>query len=83
MADATIFTRTWQVDLDVVPGRYYLADAGFGTCDALPVPYQKVHYHFAEWGCANVAYAFIFIYLNFIVKKVLYNPMTLEELFNL
>jgi len=48
MVDATIFTRAWQVDLDVVLGRYYLADAGFSTCDALLVPYQKVCYHLAE-----------------------------------
>jgi len=83
MADATIFTRARQVDLDVVPGRYYLADAGFGTCDALLVPYRKVRYHLAEWGHANVVYAFIFIYLDFVIKKVLSSPTTPEELFNL
>jgi len=69
MPDATIFTRAQQVDLDVIPGRYYLADAGFGTCDALLVPYRKVCYHLAEWGHANVVYVFILFYPDLAVQK--------------
>jgi hypothetical protein len=34
-----------------------LADAGFGACDALLVPYRKVCYHLAEWGRAGVRWA--------------------------
>ena len=47
----------------VVPeGKYYLADAGFGVCDQLLLPYQGVCYHLVEWGHANVQYvAFLLI----------------------
>ena len=37
-------------------GKYYLADAGYPTCNQLLVPYRSVHYHLAEWGRANVWY---------------------------
>lgn len=37
-----------------MPGKYYIADAGFGTCDALLTPYRKVQYHLKEWGRAAV-----------------------------
>jgi len=39
-----------QVNLTIPEGQYYLADAGFGVCDALLVPYRGVRYHLAEWG---------------------------------
>jgi hypothetical protein len=49
-ADATILEDAQQSDLSIPPGNYYLADAGFATCDALLVPYQGVRYHLKEWG---------------------------------
>jgi hypothetical protein len=49
-ADASVFNDARQSDLTIPAGRYYLADAGFGACDALLVPYQGVCYHLAEWA---------------------------------
>jgi hypothetical protein len=53
-ADASIFNDARQNDLHVPQGKYYLADAGFGACDALLVPYRGVRYHLAKWGRANI-----------------------------
>lgn len=52
-ADAAIFNNARQSDLRVPPGRYYLADAGFGACASLLIPYRGVRYHLAEWGRAG------------------------------
>jgi len=40
------------VDITIPDRKYYLADARFGICDSLLVPYCGVHYHLAEWGWA-------------------------------
>ena len=53
-ADAVIFNNARQSDLRVPDGRYYLADAGFGACASLMVPYRGVRYHLAEWGRAGL-----------------------------
>lgn len=55
-ADASLYNDARQHDLSIPEGRYYLADAGFGACDALLVPYRGVRYHLAEWGCASARY---------------------------
>lgn len=52
-ADATMYSRSCLVDLWIPPGKVYLADAGFGICNALLVPYRGVCYHLAEWGRAD------------------------------
>lgn len=52
-ADATMYSYSRQVDLHIPENKYYLADAGFGICDSLLVPYRGVRYHLAEWGRAN------------------------------
>ena len=57
-ADAAVYDNARQTDLTVLAGKYYLADAGFGACDALLIPYRKVRYHLAEWGRAAVRYTF-------------------------
>ena len=54
VADATMYHNACLTDLPISEGKYYLADAGFGVCDALLVPYQGVHYHLAEWGHAGI-----------------------------
>jgi hypothetical protein len=56
VADASMYNNARRHDLSIPKGRYYLAKAGFGACDALLVPYQGVRYHLAEWGCASVRY---------------------------
>jgi hypothetical protein len=53
-ADAALYDDACRHDLPVPEGRYYLADAGFGACDALLIPYRGVRYHLAEWGRASV-----------------------------
>jgi hypothetical protein len=53
-ADVTMYTHSRLSDLTIPPGKFYLADAGFGICDTLLVPYRGVHYHLAEWGQADI-----------------------------
>ena len=48
--DATMFHDARLMDLPVPHGKYYLADAGFQTCDALLILYHGVCYHLAKWG---------------------------------
>jgi hypothetical protein len=55
-ADSTMYTKARLKDFYIPEGRCYLADAGFGICDALLVPYRAVRYHLAEWGRANTRY---------------------------
>ena len=38
-ADAAIYNNAYQSNLTIPEGKYYLADAGFGSCDALLVPF--------------------------------------------
>ena len=52
-ADAAMYSYSRLTDLTIPDGKFYLADAGFGICDALLVPYRGVRYHLAEWGRAN------------------------------
>lgn len=53
-ADATLFNDARSHDLRIPAHRYLLADAGFGTCDALLVPYRGVRYHLKECRQANL-----------------------------
>ena len=52
--DTTLWTHARFNDLRVPPGKYYLADAGFGFTDFLLTPYTGHRYHLAEWGRADV-----------------------------
>jgi hypothetical protein len=54
--DSLIFVDARMSDLRIPPGRRYLADAGFGICDSLLVPYRGVRYHLAEWGHADLRF---------------------------
>ncbi|KIK78548.1 hypothetical protein PAXRUDRAFT_37541, partial [Paxillus rubicundulus Ve08.2h10] len=49
MEDAALWTDPCAINLQIPEGRYLLADAGFGTCNMLLVPYQGVQYHLKEW----------------------------------
>jgi DDE superfamily endonuclease len=53
-ADSTMFHDARLTDLPIPHGKYFLADAGFQTCDALLIPYRGVRYHLAEWGRADL-----------------------------
>jgi hypothetical protein len=37
-ADATMYAHSRLSDLTIPPGKFYLAEAGFGICDSLLVP---------------------------------------------
>lgn len=62
VADAKLYSEARHVDFRIPRGKYYLADAGFASCDELLVPYRSVRYHLAEWGRAAlrfVLYSFL------------------------
>lgn len=82
VTDAYMYSEARFSTLRVPEGKFYLADGGFGTCDALLVPYRGVRYHLAEWGRANVRYR-ILSCCSFSMTNCLYRPVTKEELFNL
>ena len=52
--DSTMFHDACLTDLFVLQGKYYLADAGFLTCNSLFIPFHGLRYHLAEWGRANL-----------------------------
>ncbi|GLB38366.1 putative nuclease activity [Lyophyllum shimeji] len=51
--DSRIFKDAREHGLAIPPGKFYLADAGFPSCDTLLVPYWGVRYHLKEWGNAT------------------------------
>jgi hypothetical protein len=55
-ADAHVYNVAHLTNFTIPPGKAYLVDAGFGACNELFMPYCGVHYHLAEWGCANQVY---------------------------
>ena len=77
-ADATVWMNARLMDLPILADKFYLADAGFGACDALLTPYHGARYHLAEWGHAAVRYIYVSIILIFFLR-----PETWEELYNL
>jgi hypothetical protein len=58
--DARIFEAAHSMDFVIPAGKYYLADAGFPSCDGLLTPYRGVRYHLAEWGRAGQRYNHMF-----------------------
>ena len=54
--DALVYENALSNGLEIPEGKYYLADAGFPSCDQLLIPYRAVRYHLAEWGRANTRY---------------------------
>lgn len=68
-------------DFKIHAGRHYLADAGFGTYDALLVPCWVVQYQLSEWGCAGVQWALTFKCLQ--LKLSLYmDPPTVRSYYH-
>ena len=51
--DSRIFEYAAQKDLHLPCGYYFLADAGFPTCNMLLTPYRGVRYHLKEWSRGN------------------------------
>lgn len=48
-ADAALWAEARRIDLEIPQGKYFLADAGFGACDSLLVPFPGERYHLREW----------------------------------
>lgn len=59
-ADAQVYQNARASSLPIIPGKYYLGDAGFGSCDAVLVPYRETRYHLREWQRGNTGYVAIF-----------------------
>jgi hypothetical protein len=53
-ADSHVFDDAHKTDFAITPGTYFLADAGFPSCDALLVPYRGICYHLQEWNQSNL-----------------------------
>jgi hypothetical protein len=53
-SDSEMFIEARKATFAIPPGRCYLADAGFGICETLLVPYRGERYHLAEWGRADI-----------------------------
>ena len=81
MHDSTLFYDARRVDFYIPSGKYYLADAGFASSDALLVPYRNVRYHLSEWSRGKDAYV-VHLFLKFLAD-VLPSPHNPKELFNL
>jgi hypothetical protein len=58
--DARIYEEARSDDFNIPPHKYFLADAGFPSCDGLLVPYRSVRYHLAEWGRAGLRCVYLF-----------------------
>lgn len=54
--DTSLWNDAYTHDLEMLQGKYLLADAGFGISDTLLVPYQGVQYHLKEWWQVNLRY---------------------------
>lgn len=62
--DGTVFEDARSHDLRIPQGKYYLADAGFSSCDTLLVPYRGVRYHLKEWVSAKERYAIMIFFMG-------------------
>ena len=76
--NAWVYETACLIDLSIPTGKYFLADAGYPTCEELLVPYCGVQYHLAEWGCASVRYdlSSLLILLTYVAFVVLTGQWT-------
>ena len=63
--DAHVFESALLDGLNIPVGKYYLADAGYPSCEELLIPYHGKKYHLSEWGCAGVRYCTMSISMNY------------------
>jgi len=59
--DARVFEEARSKDFIIPNGKYFLADAGFPSCNGLLVPYRGVRYHLAEWSRASLRYVTVIL----------------------
>lgn len=76
ISDSFLFHQARTTSLTIPPQKYFLADAGFGICDSLIVPYRGVRYHLREWGRAGERYVmmlvlivYLFIFLDLKMQR--------------
>ena len=79
-ADSAVFENARKNDLTILCGKYYLADAGFGSCDALLVPYRGVRYHLREWAAVRDRYSKI--YLNLFAMLIVFTDRPMQRNFS-
>ena len=65
--DSTMFNDACLTDLQILPGKYYLADAGFPSSLGTIIPFRGRRYHLAEWGRAGLRS--VYLYLACIVSN--------------
>ena len=54
IADSTLYEQgVRHGGLSIGRGLYWIADAGFASCDTLLVPYRNTRYHLREWAAGN------------------------------
>ena len=56
-SDAFLFNQARTTSLAIPPGKYLLADAGFGIGTTSLPPFRGVRYHLKEWGRARQRYS--------------------------
>lgn len=61
-ADGKVWEDARKKDLRIPEGLIWLADAGFGSCDALLCPYRGVRYHLKEFERSNLRYLYYHCY---------------------
>jgi hypothetical protein len=52
--DSAMFNNARLTDLHILPGKFYLADAGFPSSLGTVIPYRGKCYHLTEWGRAGL-----------------------------
>lgn len=54
VADSSLYEHSERYGgLSIPDGKYWIADAGFASCNTLLVPYCNVRYHLLEWQIGN------------------------------
>jgi hypothetical protein len=71
MANSSLFYNAHRANFYIPRGRFYLADAGFASSDALLVPYQNVWYHLSEWNRAKDAYM-VYLLSKYLTNVLMY-----------
>ena len=54
--DAHVYDHATSKLLHIPQGKYLLANISYPLTPQLLVPFLGIHYHLAEWGCANIQY---------------------------
>ena len=64
--DSRVMDDARKTNFTVPHNRYYLADAGFASSDAVLIPYRGVCYHLKEWHAGKFRSVNCVLYFFFI-----------------